>query len=1142
AVNGPSAVLVAGEVGPLEALERSLSARGVFARRVKVDYASHCGQMDALRGPLLEELAGVEARAGAVALASTVTGEVTDGSGLDAAYWADNLRQTVRFDAAINRLLQEGVRLFVEVSPHPVLVPALEGLVRGVEGAAVVGSTRREQPERARLLESLGALYAHGASIAWERLHEGRGPLAELPTYAFRRERFWLEAPARAASKRGGHPLLGEGREVSTEAGGWLFEAAVDGAGSFGEHRVRGAALLPAAAFVEMALEAGQRAFGGPCELRDLQLQQPLVLGESSRRVQAVVRGEGALVISSRGEGESGWTTHAKAELRRVDTASLPEPLPTEGVAGQAERRLDADGFYAALSARGLEYGPAFRGLSDLYAGEGRARARLRRSDRVRREQRSYGWHPALLDAALQATGACVEDGRTWVPASLGRVRAAPGGDARASQVRAHVTPAGPDRYEGVVQVVDEGGRVLLAVEGLQLAPLREGEGDPTGAWMHHTRWAPLSPPNEPAAATGTWVVLADRGGFGGRLALRLEAQGAVVKVVEPGTLDPREPESIRRFLHDTFDGGRRPCHAIVHAWALDGAASADSDLADLMAEQDYGSIAVTYLVQAMAQTPWRDAPRLWVLTRDAVAVAGSGGGAIGQASVWGLARTLAYEHAELRGTVVDLDPAGADDELAARLLAAGGSDEMVALRAGQAYAARLAAGLPERSDATAPAGERPYRLETEGPGTLEALTLRAFSPEEPGPDEVQIEVRAAGLNFLDVLSAMGLRPDQPPGAVRLGGECAGVVTRVGERVRGVSPGDEVVAVVPGAMATHVTTKAVFVAPKPRKISFEDAAALPLVYMTAWYALSHLARLERGEKVLIHAATGGVGLAAIAIARKLGAEIYATAGRPEKRAYLESSGLAAERIMSSRGPEFGAELLARTGGKGVDVVLNCLTGEAIAAGLDALAPYGRFLEIGKRDIYGGTKVELSPFRKNLSYFAIDLARLMLERPEKMGGLLREVMALVEGGELPALPTRAFAAGEAAEAFRLMAEAKHIGKLCVTFGDKGVPIREAAPAFVVRPDATYLITGGLGGLGLVLAERLVERGARHLALVGRRPPSAEASAALERLRARGAEVRTFEADVGRARDVAAVVGAVRATMPPLRGLVHAAAVL
>ncbi|HEU4538245.1 MAG TPA: zinc-binding dehydrogenase, partial [Polyangiaceae bacterium] len=539
--------------------------------------------------------------------------------------------------------------------------------------------------------------------------------------------------------------------------------------------------------------------------------------------------------------------------------------------------------------------------------------------------------------------------------------------------------------------------------------------------------------------------------GFGRRLAARLEAQGAAVKVVESGAVDPRDSDAMRRVLHDAFEGGRLACRAIVYARALDGDASADGDLADLMAQQDDGPVGVTHLVQAVAQTPWRDAPRLWVLTRDAVRVAGSAGRAIGQASLWGLARTLAYEHAELKPTMVDVgaqvdadvssaassgggngsgangngdvgngggrDGGGDDDELAARLLAAGGPDEMVALRQGQAYAARLAAGLPEPSAATAPAGERPYRLETDRPGTLEALTLRAFSPETPGPDEVLIEVRAAGLNFLDVLSAMGLRPDQPPGAILLGGECAGVVTRVGERVRGISPGDEVVAVVPGAMATHAVTKAVFVAPKPPRISFEEAAALPLVYMTAWYALAHLARLERGEKVLIHAATGGVGLAAIAIARKLGAEIYATAGRPEKRAHLASSGLAADHIMSSRGPEFGAELLAQTGGKGVDVVLNCLTGDAIAAGLDALAPYGRFLEIGKRDIYGGTRVDLSPFRKNLSYFAIDLARLMLERPEKMGGLLREVMALVERDELPTLPTRAFAAAEAAEAFR-----------------------------------------------------------------------------------------------------------------------------
>jgi NADPH:quinone reductase-like Zn-dependent oxidoreductase/acyl carrier protein len=337
-------------------------------------------------------------------------------------------------------------------------------------------------------------------------------------------------------------------------------------------------------------------------------------------------------------------------------------------------------------------------------------------------------------------------------------------------------------------------------------------------------------------------------------------------------------------------------------------------------------------------------------------------------------------------------------------------------------------------------------------------------------------------------------------------------------------------------LSAYVTVPMAFVVPRPPHLSVVDAAGIPVAMLTAYYALHELARIRSGERVLIHAGTGGVGLAAIQLCRRAGADVIATAGSPEKRDYLR--GLGIEHVFDSRTTAFADEVRASTSGRGVDVVLNSLAGEAIAAGLASLAPRGRFVEIGKRDIYADTHIGLQPFARNLSFFAVDLARMTEEEPDYVAGLFREVMALVTSGALGPLPTTVAPVTDAAESFRTMARAEHIGKLVVTgwsdAKDVDVPL--------VRPDATYLVTGGTGALGLATARHLVDRGARYIALVGRRAPSARATAAIVALETSGARVVAVSADVADRAQLAAALDEVSRALPPLRGIVHAAGAL
>ena len=480
------------------------------------------------------------------------------------------------------------------------------------------------------------------------------------------------------------------------------------------------------------------------------------------------------------------------------------------------------------------------------------------------------------------------------------------------------------------------------------------------------------------------------------------------------------------------------------------------------------------------------------------------------------------------------------------RVLCGRGGEDQLAVRGGRRFAPRLTRVPPETFPAPArdggrlnvPVGE-PYRLELAGKGSLDCLTLRPTRRRAPAAGEVEIEVRAAGLNFSDVLKAMGLYPGLKPGAVPLGIECAGVVAAVGEGVTDLAVGDQAVGVAAFSFASHTTTSAAAVVRKPEGVTFEEAATIPITFLTAHYALNVLGRIAAGERVLIHAGAGGVGLAALQICQSGGTEVFATAGSPEKRDFLRSLGVA--HVFDSRSLAFADEILEVTSGQGVDVVLNSLPGEAIPKSLGLLRAYGRFLEIGKTDIYQNRLLGLAPFQNNLSYFAIDLDRMLRERPRLVRPMFLEIMEQFRAGRYRPLPLKSFSAAETVVAFRYMAQRKNIGKVVVSMRADAADAEEKR-AGAVRSDGAYLFTGGLGALGMQAARWLIDRGARHLLLLGRTGASPETQAVLDGWRAEGVEVATAQADVTRLDDLRQVLAERGPSAPPLRGVLHTAGVL
>ncbi|MFJ4091479.1 beta-ketoacyl synthase N-terminal-like domain-containing protein [Kitasatospora sp. NPDC089913] len=722
---------------------------------------------------------------------------------------------------------------------------------------------------------------------------------------------------------------------------------------------------------------------------------------------------------------------------------------------------------------------------------------------------------------------------------------------------RRRYAPEAPEASAAAAPAAADAPAPAPAVERQQ--PAEEG----TGRALFALEWAEAGHgTGAPAGAPGRWLLFADRAGTAGALGAELVARRGSWVTVTPGgrsrridplryELDPARPEDLAALLKELRAAGDEPWAGVLYAWGLDAAAGPAPRGPvpfPLPAAREDALRPAPPLVRELAAEGLPGAPRLVLLTRGGQRVTERDGAPDPvQALLWGAAEVAPAGTDAPRPLLVDLDPDPARDD-AARLLD-------VLLRPAGEFSAALRGPLAytpvrvpqDSADGTEPAWQRrPFdpeldtnqRLLAVRPGLLESLTPTRWERTAPGPGQVEIEVAAAGLNFSDVLKAMGAYPGAA-GTVPLGVECAGRVSAVGPGVERFRVGDRVMAVAPSALASWTTTEEHLVAPRPSALDDEQAAAVPVAYLTAVYGLRHLARLRKGETVLVHSASGGVGLAALAVARRCGARVFATAGTAAKRRFLRELG-GVELVADSRSTDFAAEVAAATGGRGVDVVLNSLTGEALRRGLALLAPGGRFVELGKRDIHDDSPIGLGGLKANRALFAVDLDHTFHAQPELLAELFEEVVRGFEDGGFGPLPVTVHPFAGAREAFAAMAQARHTGKLVLR--PEPEPELAVPPTrSVVRARAGYLVTGGTTPVALAAARRLADLGARRIALLGSPGSAADAAAepVVAELRARGVETVLPVADPSSAEEVAAAVAAFDTPAAPLAGVVHLA---
>lgn len=1153
-VASPQTTVIGGDAAAVESLVRSWEADEVAATFINVDIAAHTAHMDPILDELRASLSTLAPRVPTARFYTTVLDDARRTVPLDADYWTANQRRPVLLASAIQAAVEDGHRRFLEISPHPVLTHAVHATVDslGEDPAEVIASLHHDTDEPTDFLTQVASLHCAGHPVDWHARY-GTGELADLPGMSWERTRHVIDPSSLRDTvplATGGHPLTGPHLTDPDNIRRHLWQKTLTRTTLpwLDEHRVNDVPVLPGAAYTEMALACATEVFAAdPCsvEVRNLDLNRMLPLGEE-REVTAAATALGPAIAAwelTALDPDGTPKPYATAELHHTTGAPPPAVDIAALLAAPAGDIAPAELYRRMRDDRGITHGPSFSGIERLrllhHRSTPTALADIELPPTARAGARTLNFHPILLDICLQAVGSTWLASRVvppggMVPRRLGKIRIL-GDTATAAHCYVELSDSSDHSCTARCVLTDAAGTALAEADLIECisVPLQDAD-DLFDRRILDVTWEETAAPHT-AAATGCWSLCyeADRAAEAREVKAALAAHGAEA-VLHPLTTD-------------TVATPHNPSRAVVYFPSLD-----DAPGAAVCARRNV--LRLVRLAQAVIGRSDQPTPRLWAVTRSAQQVLPDDTPHMAGAGLRGALRVVALEHSALRPVHLDIDPATTPQELVQELLTCPDTDDDIAYRDHTRYLAHLKhnpLGVKDRI-------QRSVDWTTEGATllrgptkTLDGLGLAALSPQLPGPGEIQVQLHSTSLNFVNVLKAIGTfdelhaETDIAQPAVFDG---AGTVTAVGRDVQGPGLGDLVAVPVCWSdddgtlMCSRATVRADWAIPLAGREELDHAAGLPIAYLTSWYGLRHLGRLGKGDRVLIHSATGGVGLAAINIARLLGAEVLATAGTETKRQYLR--GLGIQHVMDSRSLDFAEQVRQATAGQGVDVVLNSLTGPAQAASLDLLARQGRFIEIGKRDIYENTRLGLLPFRRNITFSSVDIALLMQKDPALIGALTQEIAHEYTTGTLPPLPLDLAPVSAASDVFRSMASARHLGNLGLTWPTEGSTVLPIAPQDVrpVKDQSCYLITGGLGGLGLDVATWLAENGARAIILGGRSEPTERATQIIEDLTTRGVRVIVVRGDLADPRTATRFVAAAESTGFPLRGIVHGAAVV
>ncbi|PWQ99246.1 type I polyketide synthase [Leucothrix arctica] len=1157
AINGSNSIVISGAQTALDNIADTFKSENISTRALTVSHAFHSPLMQPMLAEFAELANSIHYAKPSIKIVSTLTAALVSEEMASADYWVKHVSAAVNFKGGIEVLGALNCTSFIEIGAQPVLLGMAQHCIQP-EGAVWAPSLRNNKDDWQQITSSLAEISVKGINVNWQGFDKdyARNTLI-LPNYPFQRQRHWIPQSAQADSRSSDalRPMV-DRMVHSSLIKETILETSfsLEALPFLKDHTVFEEYVVPGASHLSVIL-SGADLLGMPsCQLEDVIFPGPLVLPEDQPRlVQAVLSPEDdatmsfQLISTSPTAPEQEAQTHATGRLANADSAH--DTVSLSSLQSRCQEVLSPESLYQTAADQFIEFGPSFRWITQLSKGDGEALAQFTLPESIGSLD-GYPIHPGLLDACLQTAGVTLDESastETLLPFTLKTLNIGP--MPTDNSWWCHVVQVGATTWD--IQLFNDEGEVLLSIDGFEMrkAPRDAMLQRQLADWLYDIDWqAKATTPETLPEQAGRWLIFADSNGLGEQLAAELHEQNQATILVYSGnhystterpesinetqviTINAQESADYERMIDEAFKQSGTACLGSIYLWSTERHESVETLLSDAQST----TVSATYAVQAIIRSQL-NAP-LYLVTQGSQAVNNETGYQLASASIWGFGRSLAIEQPSLTCTCIDLDQA--EQNVAALLteLSSTDQEDQVAWRAGTRYVARLAK-LTDHTQQLLTTPEGPFRVQLDDYGSADELRLVPITRRVPEAAEVEIEVAATALNFRDVLNSLGMLKDyyaevlgiERAQDVPLGFECAGTVIAVGPDVTGLKIGDQVIANTEGSFASYVTVDSALVARKPANIPFEAAAGIPTAFLTAYYGLKELAQLKAGDKILIQSAAGGVGQAAVQLAQAAGAEIYATAS-PAKWNALKAQGI--KHVMNSRTLDFADEVLRLTDNQGVDVVLNSLNGDFINKSFDVLRKGGRFVEIGKIGVW--SQEEATAYRSDATYLPFDLGEVTGKDLGLMTRMLSELVTQFESGILHALPQTTFPIEQVANAYRYMQQTKHIGKVILTYN--------AEPAPAIKPDANYIVTGGLGGLGLQVAQQLADQGARHLTLSSRSGANSDAAKQLlADLDDQGVNVSVVKADASNAADVATLLATAQKAAP-VRGIIHAAGVI
>tara|TARA_B100000029_G_scaffold516253_2_gene628084 strand:- start:92024 stop:98293 length:6270 start_codon:yes stop_codon:yes gene_type:complete len=1135
AINSSVSVTLSGSKPSIEKIRKILIKKNYFYKNLNTNIAYHSDQMDVIKNDFIKSLDGLSLNKNKKPFYSTVTGNKIIGTDLTPDYWWANLREPVYFNKVFKNLSKEMNYVFIQIGPQPVLsIPIVENLSHFNLSGEILPSMLRNDDQWKVLLESASKCHVNGLNLKWSQIYNNPSVKFPMVAYPWEKQKFWLENHTSQPNINLPNKFLGKGFESSVDPDSCLWEGSISLTTHpiLSKHNIKGRTIMPLAGQIQFLLETLPKNELGVI-FNNVEIVNPIVFNRPETLKIQVVRKNNKYVIASKPcsdrQRNLTWLSNLYAERAGHDIRNIKNDLGK--IRKICQSNMTGDKFYEDLYKRGYDYGPQFRHIKKIIYSEKEILADLSVQD-----LNDFGdkFHLGILDSCFQLLILICPQNKQYLPVAIESfmLHRYPG----PKQVmlvyakrREHLANG---KELADVFLVDEEGSSLISFVGVTLATSNNSDSETNyknDDLFYEEKWI-LEPLPEPKKERGNkkyWYILTANQKLGFQLAKILNINGESGEFVNICDLTNRMDENkISKIL--SSDNGKNKELGIITIWT--GKEKIDNQTE--LAEESFRLIrAVLKNLNLSISLHFCTLGANSVIPTDIVSPDAT--------AIWGSGRVFMREHPEIDFSLIDLPqkPDSTDLKYLVNSLGMDKAPQEIAIRNKEKFARRLV-GLklqkyPLKEFRTPRPKSGNFRLFQNQTGSLETLHFRNCQTPKLEANEVTIRVRATALNYRDILTALGMLKNS--GNTLYGWEYVGEVIAKGPLVTTINIGDLVVGIKSGCMANILNTNTDLIVPIPNETHIENIITIPIAFLTAYWGLYKKGEMSSGDKVLIHNATGGVGLAAIQLANKIGAEIFATAGSSEKREYLVSLGI--KNVMDSRTLDFAEEVMEKTNGQGVDIILNTLTSQGMKASMSVLADYGRFIEIGKIGLLENDFIDLKYFDQNKSYHPIDLSQIIKEKPDRVRKVLEKIINMFSEGTIKPLPYKSYSLGDARNAFRFMAQARHIGKLLLLDDDKLIPCQLSDNQTAIRPGGKYLITGGGGGIGEILIRWLLERKAGSVIITGRRKRNF-----LKLKKSDQLKIKYVQVDVTDQQKMQHLISDINEKNNPLRGVFHAAGIL